>query len=271
LIKKVTIRQLMSMRGNIEDYDEIGYQKQFPTVDLGPVDTVKLFGDSRGWGGKPMMRYDRPLGSCSVYSSLSYVLLGLVLNGHAGQSWDEYEQNVWKDHFPKIRFGVHGTCSSYTKVNGNCAACWPHTPAEMSCTGGYTCGNMIAPSDEVARFAHGLFSGALLGSARTSEMLTAHALGQPGATPGVSCTAPFDTGDLYGLGVELHNNPRFPGHEGVTYGFTSMTKYDRLTQAAWVAAIGTSDTGMDRMVGEAWNDLYYSVGPKEESSAVVMV
>merc|ERR1719326_47889 len=99
---------------------------------------------------------------------------------------------------------------------------------------------MIAPPDEVARFAHGLFSGALLGPATTAEMLRGRPLGAPGGSKGVACSS-FDSGDQYGLGVELHNDPRYPGHEGVTYGFTSMTKYDRKLQGAWVVTIGTSD------------------------------
>merc|ERR1712178_541473 len=79
-IQQVTIRQLLSMRGNIEDYDEIEFQRQNPTHDIGPVETVQMYGQGR-------MRYDRPLGSCGVYSSMGYVLLGLVLNGQDGTSW----------------------------------------------------------------------------------------------------------------------------------------------------------------------------------------
>lgn len=262
-IKKVTIRQLLSMRGNIEDYDEIGYQRKYPTEDLGPADTVKLFG-----AGK--MSEDRPLGSCGVYSSMSYVLLGLVLNGHNGTSWDEYDQNVWKEYFPNVRFGVRGPCSTYTDVHGECAACLPHTPASMSCTSGYTCGNLIAPVEEVARFAHGVFSGALLGSKTTADMIKGTPLGNPGAWPGVTCRT-FDSGDLYGLGVENHRDPRFPGHEGVTYGFTSLTKYDRLLKGAWVAAIATSNEGMDGKASSAWRDLYQSVRHIAESSKDVLV
>merc|ERR1711988_1483705 len=96
------------------------------------------------------MDNSHPLDSCGLYSSLSYTLLGLVLNGQANQAWDEYDQNVWRDLFPKIRFGVHGTCSTYTEVPGDCSECYPHSALDMSCTAGYSCGNLIGPPEEVA-------------------------------------------------------------------------------------------------------------------------
>merc|ERR1712199_77795 len=103
----------------------------------------------------------------------------------------------------------------------------------------------------------------------TAEMINGTPLGNPGAWPGVTCTT-FDAGDLYGLGVENHRDPRFPGHEGVTYGFTSLTKYDRLLKGAWVAAIATSNTGMDVKAVSAWWDLYKTVRPVSEASNDVL-
>ena len=36
----------------------------------------------------------------------------LVLYDHLNKdvAWDAYDQNIWKEHFPLMKFGVHGTC-----------------------------------------------------------------------------------------------------------------------------------------------------------------
>merc|ERR1712129_406960 len=89
-IRQVTTRELLSMRGSIADYDELQQQLQHPCKDFGAGYTVELFGRSTG----------PATGMCGTYSSMSYVLLGLLLVQQSGASaWDTYDQNVWKKHF----------------------------------------------------------------------------------------------------------------------------------------------------------------------------
>jgi CubicO group peptidase (beta-lactamase class C family) len=256
-IKDVTIRELMEMRGSLRDYDEIVYQAANPEKDIGPDETVRLFGPG-------MFMEDLPIGTCGVYSSFSFVLLGLVLNGQSRLKWDEYEQNVWKHKFPRIRFATRGPCSNYTDILGECQECGNQSVSHMSCTGGYTSGNMVAPAEEVARFARSLFSGDLLGSDLTNEMLTYQKLGPDGASgnssSSSSCKSNY-TGDYYGLGVEAHKVKERPGHEGIAYGFTTQTMYDMKTKGAYVVAIPSSRPGMDALTADAWTALRMAVGP----------
>jgi CubicO group peptidase (beta-lactamase class C family) len=263
-IEDVTIRELLSMRASLNDYNELAYQAQHPHDDIGPVETVQRYGISQPIGGLP-------LGSCGVYSSFGFVLLGLVLNGESGLAWDKYDQNVWRDSFPEIDFALHGPCSQYTDIQGECDDCADNgaTPSGMSCTGGYTCGNMVATAEEVARFSRALFSGELLGSKTTQEMLTYHKLGPEGATGGVDpglCSNTFGNDGLYGLGVEAHNNPDLPGHEGMTYGFTTLTQYDMRSEAAYVVGVPTSNQGASQMVSTTWQALRTAMSnPSSES------
>lgn len=252
-VKNVTIRQLLAMRGNIHDYDEIGYQLQHLTEDLGPAFSAQQFGSGI---------MDQPLGSCGVYSSMSYVLLGLVLIGQSSTEWDKYDQNVWRELFPDMQFAVHGTCSKYLNVaDAECHECQGANLLDMSCTNGFTCGNMVAPPEEVARFVWYLFEGHLLGPSALQEMLTFHKLGPDGASPDVSISPNchgFCDGCGYGLGVQEHAvETMLPGHAGQTYGFTTISAYDAGRRAAYVAGIASSDTG----AGAIWADLYNSVHP----------
>merc|ERR1719240_1824661 len=107
---------------------------------------------------------------------MSYVLLGLVLTGHQGVAWDEYDQNIWKEHLPDIKFALHGPCRQYTNADGQCKECQPLNVLDMSCTNGFTCGNMVAPPSEVARFVWGLFMGQLLRQETVQLMLNYTAL-----------------------------------------------------------------------------------------------
>lgn len=269
MIKNVTIRELLYMRASFKDYDEIGYQVKHPLHDLGPTETISRFGVGK-------MHKDWPVGSCGSYSSLGYVLVGLILLGVEGTAWDVYDQNVWREFFPKIGFGIHGTCASYTDIPGDCDLCRKlgKEAKDMSCSGGFTCGNMIAPTEEVARFVRALFSGELLGPNTTQEMLDFKRLGPEGATGKVkpSVCKSFDSGAFYGLGVEGWKTPHMPGHEGVTYGFTSMSKYDMSRKASYVAAIATSNKGMDIMVADAWRALHDNLlPPREVEDLMVLV
>merc|ERR1711972_810684 len=183
----------------------------------GPSRTVKMFGNNIT---------GLPAGTCGVYSSMSYVLIGLLLIGHADLPWDQYEQNVWKEHFPLINFSIHGTCGQYTDADGSCTACKPADVSNMSCTNGFTCGNLVAPPMEVARFVWALFMRKLLKPGTMKEMLDYKMLGTSGSTDGQTCGG-FCSGCLYGLGVQAPadtvntgTDPPtfFPGHAGETYG-----------------------------------------------------
>jgi len=262
-IKEVTIRQLLSMRGSIADYDEFGYQHLHPAEDLGPSTSAQMFGTSIN---------GLPLGTCGVYSSMSYVLIGLMLIGIEGVAWDKYDQNVWKEHFPRIKFSQHGTCGQYTDVDGHCGQCSRANPPvdvlDWSCTNGFTCGNLVGPPEEVSRFVWALFRGKLLKKETVAQMQTYTPLGVQGATRNQTCGG-WCSGCLYGLGLQAPANSvdvpgqpveNFPGHAGQTYGYTSISAFDHWHGAAYVAGVAADEMG----AGAVWKSLRNAVGSDPE-------
>jgi len=253
-IKSVTARQLLSMRGGIQDYDEIYYQWQHLTEDIGPDRAAQLFGSSTGLAP----------GSCGMYSSMSYELLGLLLIEKAGAgSWDKYDQNVWLEEFPKVKFGLHGPCSSQVGVQGKCdrfQPCVGQDLSKMSCTSGYTCGNLIATGEDVARFIYMLFQGNLLKNSTVAEMLKGQLLGAPGTNPpGDQRCSSFRSGGLYGLGIEMPaygvsgDANKFPGHAGVIYGYAGIGAMDVDREAGIAVAVARDGPGTSGFWGEVWS------------------
>merc|ERR1711879_1095419 len=95
----------------------------------------------------------------------------------------------------------------------------------MSCTNGFTCGNMITRPQGAAEFTR---------------------LGAAGATGGVQCQS-WNDGALYGLGVQApaYGTVEAPvtgsiGHAGVTYGFMSVNAFDQQHDVA-ISATAAND------------------------------
>jgi D-alanyl-D-alanine carboxypeptidase len=250
-IKNVTIRELLSMRSSIPDYGELDYQLKHPKDDIGPARTAQMFGS---------MIAGQPLGTCSVYSSMGYVLLGLVLIGQNETTWDEYDQNVWRELLPDIKFATRGTCSQYVDFReAQCADCKDVNVMDMSCTNGFGCGNLVSTPQEVARFVWQLFEGKLLRPSTVQEMLHFTRFGTPGKS-GRSHTdfcndASNTPGIAYGLGVEKSaggGGIPLPGHGGDTYGFFSISAYDRNKRAVYVAGHASDRQGPY----DIWFDLH---------------
>jgi len=158
---------------------------------------------------------------------------------------------VWRDIFPDVKFSVHGTCSTYVDFpEAECSQCQGKNVMDMSCTNGFTCGNMVSPPKDVARFMWHLFEGHLLQPSSLQEMLSSQLLGPKGAPEYPSCSS-FASGYGYGLGLQIPaGGTPFPGHEGETYGFIALTAYDRERRAVYTSGIAS----MDRSNTPVWND-----------------
>jgi len=229
-IKDVTVRQLLQMQSGIPDFDNDAsrqYQFKHPHEDLGPVEEMSFLFPSKGFVCQP--------GTCGKYSSSNYELLGLILAQQAGkESWDEYDQAAGLNlsSIPgtgHTRFAVHGPCSEYTKVHAySCGSdCTSEMPPldmyNVSCTNGWTCGNLITNAAGAAAFVRALLGkgNRILSEASQKEMLKFRPI-----------TKGFGTGLGYGLGVMdmgafsgTGNSGSFVGHAGATYGFSSYTGY----------------------------------------------
>jgi D-alanyl-D-alanine carboxypeptidase len=220
-IKDVTVRQLLQMQSGIPDFDNDAsrqYQFDHPVEDLGPVKEMSfVFGKN----------FSCTPGTCGQYSSSNYELLGLLLAQQAGkQSWDDYSQAEGLPVFPEMTstvFAVHGPCSQYTSVHGYSNAQSPPVDVfDVSCTNGWTCGNLISNAADAAFFVRALLGKGerILTSRTQSEMFKFKPL-----------TRDWSTGLPYGLGImdigyEDGMAPgEFVGHGGETYGFNAFTAY----------------------------------------------
>jgi CubicO group peptidase (beta-lactamase class C family) len=230
LIHDVTVRQLLGMTAGIPDFDNDAsrqYQFDHPNEDLGPVKEMSFI--------LPLGQFSCKPGACADYSSSNYELLGVLLAQQAGKdSWDEYTQAEDLPAFPEMTstaFAVHGPCSKYTKVHAYSNERKPQVDVyDISCTNGWTCGNLISNAADAAFFVRALLGkGERVVKEKTQkEMLK---------------TRPFEhwaKGLPYGLGVmdvgvffreffaQRHMEPgELMGHAGETYGFNAFTVYSK--------------------------------------------
>lgn len=253
LIQDVTVRQLLGMTAGIPDFDSIDASRQYqfdhPHEDLGPLKEMSFIFPLSNFSCKP--------GACADYSSSNYELLGLLLAQQAGKaSWDEYTQAEDLPAFPEMTstaFAVHGPCSKYTKVHAYSNERKPRVDVyDISCTNGWTCGNLISNAADAAFFVRALLGKGerVLKDKTQKEMLK---------------TRPFEhwaKGLPYGLGVmdigayfSHFFAPRFMepgelmGHLGETYGFNAFTVYSKkwdfgLSIVANIENVGTTMTAI---------------------------
>ena len=250
----VTVRHLLSMRSGIYDFDDDATRRfcnTHPSIDVSPIDDL-WFASSRG-RKQPLY----PAGSEQDYSSTNFELLGLLLMRHAGmQAWDQFDQrnaafgprtSGLHARFPKTRFALRGRCSSWTRVHGyepDDAFGLGLDTAFMSCTNGFTCGNVAAPASEVADFVHALYAepGAVLSPASMAEMRRIwewYGLG---------------TMDLPSYGQTGERYCRL-GHFGVTYGFTGNAAYSPSLGYAIAWGTNQEDPGQTRTHGAEYDFL----------------
>jgi len=228
-INNVTLRHLLTMQSGIPDYDDgglRGYQNDNPGVDIVPLDVLDIC--PKNFSCAP--------GSCGSYSSTNYVILGLVLAELSNATdWEAYDQRsifngnvVGKDNGDMI-FAKHGPCSEYPRAAHGYQQPPPglYDVYNMSCLGGWTCGNMVSPVQNVADFVYNLYGPpkAYVNQTTLDEMLNFNYL---------------SVGDFpawYGIGTMLLKyhwdnstgsdiyHTDFVGHGGATYGFYAMSGY----------------------------------------------
>ena len=118
-ILQVTTRMLMGMRSGVGDYNDaamLNYQLENPRTDITPFEYV--LNSSKDIPFTP--------GSRGRYSSVGYVLLGMVLSAASGAStWEALDQTslafrggqfMQPSDFPGIQFMKHGLCSGVQGV-----------------------------------------------------------------------------------------------------------------------------------------------------------
>ena len=142
---------------------------------------------------------------------------------------------------------MRGSCLAHTRVHG-------YEPddqyglnmdtAYLSCTNGFTCGNIVAPAAEVADFVFALYGerGSVLSAQSVREMKTIwrwYGLG---------------TMDLPSYGLNDGRYCRF-GHFGVTYGFTANAAYSPAFNFSLVWGTNLEDPGQTATHGASYDFL----------------
>jgi CubicO group peptidase (beta-lactamase class C family) len=175
-ISDVTVRDLLMMRAGLNDYDDQALQKR---TFAHPDEDVTVF-DFLHRVNKTMIC---PPATCGAYSSINYMLLGLILAQRAGVAWDALDQleaalpRAVRVHMgapdmaDRTRFFGRGPCTAHAG-DGVVANQYRFDPAfsllptpkrthveprfasvrQDSCLNGWTCGNIAASAGDVARF-----------------------------------------------------------------------------------------------------------------------
>eukprot|EP00038_Savillea_parva_P013554 m.8563 g.8563 ORF g.8563 m.8563 type:complete len:543 (+) comp2550_c0_seq1:54-1682(+) len=168
---KVTFRMLAGMRGGLHDYNDTWYEYETFFDGAHDVDPFELLHRlNKSWTCEP--------GTCGVYASTGFELLGLVLAEAAGvERWQDYNQLSvippdLRAGYPDLTFPGEGPCSKdplivhqYGTGSSMRKTKWGNmsqlnvTILDLyndSCLNGWTCGNIAAAPSNVARFHYDL-------------------------------------------------------------------------------------------------------------------
>ena len=176
------VRHLLHMTSGLSDYDGAAYttaQFQRRAHDFSPLEILSGF-------VPPLSRWARP-GTRQRYCSTNYILLGLLLARHlapATGGWAAYAQAsvfppTLRPHLAATSFALRGACAAHTRVHGfmegypELKSLPPQDVWNVSCLGGWTAGNLVAPVSALALFTRELYrpGGSLISAARQSEMI----------------------------------------------------------------------------------------------------
>ena len=199
LAAQMTTRMLLYHRSGLTEYDNKDtrkYQNTHPSVDLDPLWVLKHANLSYTPGYGP--------GTRGEYSSTGYTLLGLVAAAaqHLAR-WDQLNQfaaltRASTTDFEETHFPVHGPCSGFVTATGEAGGTTIHGYQSaghteglgvvdtygLSCTQGWTCGNMVTTPRNVARFFWRLLRPVSRSASPSTSARAAHAEGGGVASQG---------------------------------------------------------------------------------------
>jgi len=261
-IERVTLRQLVTMRAGLNDYDDNAMQEftySHPDQDITPMDYLhtvnKTFMYAPGTGG--------------AYSSIGFELLGFVLVHHTTgrtSEWKDYDQlsvipASLRSQFAHTTFPTGGPCSSYDSVIHQYHTAYDKAKGGLvfedliddSCLNGWTFGSIAASALDVASFYyHLLRPGSAIVSSATQAVLTQM---QP-------LTTGWSVGLQYGYGLMSEGEffrvskgnasgaAALIGHGGEDWGSGSpMPGYNPELDFGIAVALGSS-SGMNCSIGD---------------------
>ena len=233
-IAKVRVEELLHMTSGLGDYDRSAYTlAQFAerTHDFTPLEILSNY-------VPPLSRWPGP-GHSQRYCSTNYILLGLLLAQHAGSDdWSSYKQiSVVPKSLQLVNtaFADSGSCASYTPVHGFMQSYEGlPIPAQdvrnLSCVGGWTAGNLVAPVGDIAKFTREVYrpGGTVVSAAMQQRMANFSAPGSRGFK--------FYGMGTFNLGWSIGDDLSALGHVGDTYGYQSQATYFPHLDAALAVA-----------------------------------
>ena len=235
-VAKIRVRDLLGMTSGVPDYDTAspsgkGHGDTFradayahPNRSYSPAQLLSVPWCATGSllfkpGKCPRLLY----GNC--YSSSNFVLLGLLLAGHASAAkWTTYDQGdalapIIGKFEEKIKFAVTGAPAEYTSVHGYDTTSYNNNTGAIDITdisgvyGGWTASDFTALAIDAAQLAQSLYgpSYALVKKELVDEM--------------------YSSSTLTGYGLATFNLTRLTpndvayGHLGATYGYQSIVVF----------------------------------------------
>jgi len=269
-IASATVLDLIEMSAGISDYEiEVNHSYPFDAEVLKngdkvwpPYASIRYAANAPNQTGPGGHILCEP-GTCRAYSSTSYQVAGLLLASVLSPQGDWADLDMAKailpepTRYPSFRFLADaGRISDHLTVPGSSVGgMWEKTTVydQNPSILGWSCGNLVGNTNDVARFFYDLFDPAtdskVVSEASRQVMMQVKLL-----------TTGWAAGHLmYGAGImaldpdrnKAHTWPKGPadwgytfGHGGDTYGFQSYQGYTPTLNAAW-SVVMNSDTELN--------------------------
>lgn len=252
---EVTVGQVISMRSGIADWDVPGYDAKLLANGTAKHSPLEYILNAAAQKSSYEGHFVCKPGTCVCYSSTNFDLAGFVLLRHYSSdysSWDHLPQHKLFEHpgvtasmFADTHFYQSEPIDSMLTVPGKSGGGWSKATTilhQSSTILGWTCGNMVAPTLDVARFFYTLLSDPAHPGFVSASLLQE-----------MKRFKPLDVGWAkgyiqYGIGlmiqqtspkmIKTHHPPQisdegaYIGHGGDTYGF--------LSEQGWYPALNAS-------------------------------
>eukprot|EP00466_Bigelowiella_natans_P014581 jgi/Bigna1/126934/aug1.3_g1642 len=253
-VKKVTIRDLISMKSGIPDFDTAKPEGQYPTDSFratvyahpqhayGPMELLNLPWVKKGeLEFKPGYRFG--------YSSSNFILLGFILAAQKGyDSWEDFDQSSvlnekLKSELRNLRFAVSGDPKNYTNVHGYDRTSYNNQTGDhdvyqtAGVFSGWTASDLVGTVGDVANLTYEIYGPVHdFVSKETQEDMV-------------------PTEGFYGMSTMnfkgFTGNSSLPehmawGHLGATYGFQSIVAYFPYIETALVIASSIETNRQDQ-------------------------
>ena len=265
---EVTVEHVLSMQSGIADWDVPDFDRKLLINGTALHSPLEFIENAAAQPSPYEGHFVCQPGTCVCYSSTNFQLAGLILLRHYNSSskgpnaWRTLNQKVLfnrdgvnKTDYEDIQFFTDEALTRWLTVPGKSGSLFQKKTTILSQNSsilGWTCGNMVSPVLDVARFFYALLGSKLniVNAASLSEMTNFKPLSIGWAKGQIS----------YGLGLmvqqtsptmaraakrapQIGDEGAYVGHGGDTYGFLSEQGWYPLLNASIVAVANEDGNG----------------------------